>query len=392
MQITGSGNPGGSSYITIRGANSILATTRHSIIVDGVPVSHRDRGANAMGGFDFGSAVNDINPDDIESMTVLKGPNAAALYGSRAANGVILITTKSGRNTGGRMRVDGNSFYTFENPSRLPDYQNQYGQGAGGAFEYIDGAGGGVNDGADQSWGPKLDGRTSGCTFVSGFDGGIGVSNQYDTDAPCKQFTAINGGPWIAHPEQRPGLLPDRPHRVGDGRRERRHGSRECAPLRLARTTSRASFPARICRRPMPCCRGNLQINDRLSAQLLGPVRPQRRAQSSRPGLREQHPRELRLVRPPGRHERPQGGLAELGDVEQRPTGREFNWNYNYHNNPFFLMNGNPENDMRDRLIGNLSATYKITDWLNLTGRTARIGIASTSIRTGARQTSPARR
>src|SRR4051812_1995500 len=110
VQITGSGSPGGSSYITIRGANSITGDNSPLFIVDGVPVSHIDHGASANSGWDFGSAINDLNQDDIESMTVLKGPNAAALYGSRAANGVILITTKSGRNSGGRMRIDANSF------------------------------------------------------------------------------------------------------------------------------------------------------------------------------------------------------------------------------------------------------------------------------------------
>src|SRR5215467_1323791 len=200
VQITGSGTPGGSSFITIRGANSITGDNEPLYVVDGIPVAHRDRGADAMGGFDFGSTINDINADDIETLTVLKGPNAAALYGSRAANGVVLITTKSGRNTGGRMRTEASTFLTNEGPSRLPTYQNQYGQGAGGAFEFIDGAGGGVNDYADQSWGPRLDGRTTGCTFKAGFSGGVGIPNQYDTSAPCKQFTAINGGPWIAHP------------------------------------------------------------------------------------------------------------------------------------------------------------------------------------------------
>src|SRR5512146_245486 len=201
VQITGSGNPGGSTYITIRGANSITGDNSPLYVVDGVPISHNDHGASANSGWDFGSAINDLNPDDIESLTVLKGPNAAALYGSRAANGVILIKTKTGHNTAGRMRTDFNSFYTYESPARLPTYQNQYGQGASGEFLYIDGAGGGVNDYADQSWGPKLDGRTSGCIFKPGFSGGIDIPNQYDSSVPCKQFNAVDGGPWIAHPD-----------------------------------------------------------------------------------------------------------------------------------------------------------------------------------------------
>src|SRR5947209_6378653 len=141
------------SGVQITGNNTPL------FIVDGVPVAKTDHGANPYGGWDEGSALNDLNADDIETMTILKGPNAAALYGSRAANGVVLITTKKGGNTGGNVRTELNTFYTNENPSVLPTYQNQYGQGAGGNFKFVNGAGKGVNDGADQSWGPKLDGR-----------------------------------------------------------------------------------------------------------------------------------------------------------------------------------------------------------------------------------------
>jgi len=375
VQITGSGTPGGSSYITIRGANSILGDNSPLYIVDGVPVSHRDnvgptnRGANAMGGFDFGSAISDINPDDIETLTVLKGPNAAALYGSRAANGVILITTKNGKNTGGRMRVEGNSFYTFENPSRLPDYQNQYGQGAGGAFEFIDGAGGGVNDGADQSWGPKLDGRTSGCTFVSGFNGGIGIANKYDTSAPCKQFTAVNGGPWIAHPNNVADFF-QTGHTASATIAA--SGGTDRANARLSGGTDNVSsfIPGTYLQKTNGMLSGNLQINDRLSAQ--SSVQYVRNGGRNRPGQgygnsilegfvwfgRQVDVNALKA------------NWQNSATLNNGPDGREFNWNYNYHNNPFFLMNGNPETDSRDRLIGNLSATYKITDWLNLTGRT----------------------
>jgi TonB-dependent SusC/RagA subfamily outer membrane receptor len=179
-------------------------------IVDGVPISKGDCGASALsgqtrnagchganpnGGWDEGTPLNDLNSADIETMTILKGPNAAALYGSRAANGVVLITTKKGANTSGNERTELNTYYTFEKPSILPTYQNQYGQGAGGQFKFVNGAGGGVNDGADQSWGPMLDGRTTGCTFVKG-------TKTYDTNAPCLQFTSPTAAsPWSPHPD-----------------------------------------------------------------------------------------------------------------------------------------------------------------------------------------------
>jgi TonB-dependent SusC/RagA subfamily outer membrane receptor len=153
VQITGTGAPGGSSMITIRGSNSITGDNTPLFIVDGVPISKGDcgatsltghggcHGANPYGGWDEGTPLNDLNSADIETMTILKGPNAAALYGSRAANGVVLITTKKGANTSGNVRTELNAYYTFENPSVLPTYQNQYGQGAGGQFKFVNGAG-----------------------------------------------------------------------------------------------------------------------------------------------------------------------------------------------------------------------------------------------------------
>jgi TonB-dependent SusC/RagA subfamily outer membrane receptor len=107
---------------------------------------------------DYGNSAADINPDDIQSISVLKGANATALYGSRAANGVILITTKTGANKKG-IGASFTSNTTFERPLRIPEYQNKYGQGAGGRFAFGDGFGNGINDNIDESWGPALDGQ-----------------------------------------------------------------------------------------------------------------------------------------------------------------------------------------------------------------------------------------
>lgn len=369
VQITGSGTPGGSSYITIRGANSITGDNSPMFIVDGVPISHRDRGASANSGFDFGSAINDLSADDIETMTVLKGPNAAALYGSRAANGVVLITTKSGKNSGGRMRTDMNSFYTFESPSKLPTYQNQYGQGAGGEFLYIDGISGGVNDGADQSWGPMLDGRSSGCIFKPGFSGGPGIANQYDNSVPCKQFNAVNGGPWIAHPNNVEDFF-QTGHTASvnvavSGGTDRANGR-----LSVGSDNNLAYIPGTYLQKTNAMLSGNLQVSDRLSTN--ASVQYVRNGGRNRPGQGYANSilesfvwfgRQVDMNVLKANWQQP-------ASLNNGPPGREFNWNYDFHNNPFFLMQGNPENDTRDRLIGNLGATYKLADWLNFTART----------------------
>ena len=156
LQISQSGNMGGSTRLVVRGAGSILGENQPLFIVDGIPISNRGFStASASGGRDYGSAISDLNLDDIATLTVLKGPNAAALYGSRASNGAVVITTKNGRNATRGVKIQLTSRATAEQPSVLPDYQNGYGQGFGGEFQYVDGAGGGVNDGADESWGPE---------------------------------------------------------------------------------------------------------------------------------------------------------------------------------------------------------------------------------------------
>ena len=363
VQITGTGAPGGSSMITIRGSNSITGDNTPLFVVDGVPVLKQDHGANPYGGWDAGSVLNDLNSADIETMTILKGPNAAALYGSRAANGVILITTKKGGNTTGNVRTELNTYYTIENPSVLPTYQNQYGQGAGGEFRYVDGAGGGKNDNADQSWGPKLDGRTTGCTFVSK------TNKTYDQSAPCLQFTSPGAAsPWIAHPDNVKSFF--------------QTGHTQSATLAVSGGTERANarlsagmdnldsyIPGTFLTKANALLTGDLQVTPNLSTTAT--INYIRNVGRNRPGQGYGNSILESFVWF-GR----QVDMSVLKDSWQKsgaanggPADREFNWNYNYHNNPYFLMYGNPENDARDRLIGTVSSSYRMFEWLTATGR-----------------------
>jgi TonB-linked SusC/RagA family outer membrane protein len=153
---TGSGAPGASTTVNIRGFNSVTGNNQPLFVIDGVPMNNRGNtsSSNALTGndfsrsMDFGNQMNDINPDDIESISVLKGSAASALYGSRAANGVILITTKKGKQ--GKIKVDFNTSYSQQDLLRLPHLQNTYGQGWSGLFAYEE----------NGSWGPKTDGMT----------------------------------------------------------------------------------------------------------------------------------------------------------------------------------------------------------------------------------------
>ena len=138
VNITTASSPGGSSRIVIRGENSLLGNNQPLIVLDGIPV---DNYANTpqqglttdQGGVDYGTMINDIDPESIQSVTVLKGPNAAALYGSRASNGAIIIETKKGLGATGGAQINVSQTVTWENELRLPPYQNSYGQGYFGA-------------------------------------------------------------------------------------------------------------------------------------------------------------------------------------------------------------------------------------------------------------------
>lgn len=125
------GGPGGSTRVVIRGEKSITGSNNALIVVDGIPLNNANRtSSNSLKQIDFGNRGNDINPDDIESISVLKGPAATALYGSEGANGAIMITTKSGKaKKAGKNEVSFSSGYTMSDVLRYPEFQNQFGQG-----------------------------------------------------------------------------------------------------------------------------------------------------------------------------------------------------------------------------------------------------------------------
>jgi TonB-linked SusC/RagA family outer membrane protein len=169
IQGTGSG-PMGSSRITLRGESSLnLDNNQALIIIDGVPVSSKITGTGykahlaADSPVDFGSDVSDINPDDIEKITVLKGPGATALYGSRAAGGAIIITTKSGQRKDKGIGITYNTNISIDQVNRWPDYQFEYGEGRTDTYySYLNSADGtntSTNVAAGRAWGPKFNGQ-----------------------------------------------------------------------------------------------------------------------------------------------------------------------------------------------------------------------------------------
>jgi TonB-linked SusC/RagA family outer membrane protein len=128
---TTSNSPGSSSRVVLRGGSSISGNNQALIVIDGIPIDNSSviGGPSSLASVDFGNRGNDINPDDIASVTVLKGPAAAALYGSRASNGALIITTKSGNKGAQKTEITFNTSNSASSILKLPDFQNEYGQG-----------------------------------------------------------------------------------------------------------------------------------------------------------------------------------------------------------------------------------------------------------------------
>ncbi|MCF2443021.1 SusC/RagA family TonB-linked outer membrane protein [Dyadobacter sp. CY345] len=160
-----SGGPGGTAKILMRGMPSMNSGGSPLVVINGVPMDNTQRGsAGEWGGADGGDGIGNLNPDDVETMTVLKGQAASALFGARASNGVILIKTKAGKK--GDFSIDYNLNYSADTPRDMTDFQYEYGQGIGGQKPTTAAA---AQVSARRSWGARLDGSQ-----VIQFDG-----NQY---------------------------------------------------------------------------------------------------------------------------------------------------------------------------------------------------------------------
>jgi len=345
VQITDAGPTGGTARIVIRGSSSIAGNNQPLFIVDGVPIDNSSPRNTGFGGIDYGNTAQDIDPNNIESISVLKGPNAAALYGSRAQNGAIVITTKSGRRDA--LGVTISSSFTTEQPLRLPSYQNVYGQGFGGAFQWVDGAGAGTNDFADESWGPKMDGRL------------------------IDQFTGLQQ-PWVPHPDNVRSFF-----RTGTSFNTNMAISRatETSNVRLSLTSTQVEgmAPGNAIGRLGLALKGGAAINDRLSTE--ASFNYVRQDADNRPGTGYDEDNPLQSFIWFGR-QNDMNALRHYRCDGSEPTpctiGGQYNWNYNYHNNPFWEQLVNANGDQRDRLLGHVQASYQLNDWLTATGRIGR--------------------
>lgn len=351
------GGAGGSTNVIIRGYSSLIGNNQPLYIVDGVAIDNSAISTATTywdGGIDYGDGIGDINPDDIESLSVLKGPSASALYGSRAANGVVIINTKKGNSKEEGIGVEYTGSYTWETPFVLPNFQNEYGPGSGGVL---------ADDvrrvGPALSWGPKMTGQsftdwtgeTRALTSQSN-----NIKDFYNTGSTMTNTIAISGGNekasfrLSAHKLNNKGLVP-------------------------TSTFDRTSFNLR----------GTIQATDQLSFD--AKVNYVSSEANNRPYMAEtmENPMHFFLNTPRS---------FQLSDLENNYIDENGNavpvidrdvnaW----HINPYFGLNKSKNWDTKTRVISMLSAKYKFNNWLSLQVRNGYDRYNSDRFRTLARGT-----
>lgn len=366
VQITnGSSGIGSTSLITIRGEGSLIPGNNSPLfVVDGVPISTNRTVSNREEGnleTDYGNGAQDINPDDVASISVLKGPSASALYGSRGANGVILITTKSGQGQKG-IGVSFNQSMTWENPLRIPKYQNEYGQGAGGEFEFVDGFGAGVNDNIDESWGPRLDGSLiaqHNSPTSSGLRAGDFALRPRNEDGTFAD--TVTPLPWVAHPNNIEDFF-ETGNTVTTNIAF--SGSNDNGNFRVSYTnlSNEGILPNTDYNRRTFAMNGSYKLNDRIKATTS--VNYVNGSSANRPNNSYGTENIMYLWVWFGR----QIDMSTLKDYWQPGLEgvQQFNYNYNWHDNPYFTMNENTNAFDKDRVFGNLRLDINLTDDLSL--------------------------
>ncbi len=391
VQITQGNSIGGSTNVVIRGSKSLTGNNQAMFVVDGVPidnsVTNSTNQRTGRGGYDYGNAAADINPDDIESMTVLKGAAATALYGSRASNGVIMITTKKAKKGLGLTINSGLSVGTIDKTT-FPKYQNQYGAGYSDPYQkdgffYFDANGDGQDDlvvptSEDASYGTKFDGR-----MVYHWDA-------FDPAGPNYQ----KAKPWSAAAN-----TPEKFYEtaISNNTNIALDGATDKGSFKLGytRNEDRGTLPNSSVIKNIMNISGSYQISPKLIASATS---------------------NFSVVSGLGRYGTGYDGLnvnqnfrqwyqTNVDILEQKEAyfrnNKNVTWNWSdpssaaglkpiYTDNYYWTRYQNYENDTRTRVFGNAMLNYKPTDYLNILGRITmdsydefqeeRIAVGSTDI------------
>ncbi|OJV12380.1 MAG: hypothetical protein BGO21_06440 [Dyadobacter sp. 50-39] len=378
VQVAGNtGSMGGSAKINIRGINTIYGNNNPLFVVDGMPMENRNTNSleqqRGAGGYDFGNSIQDLNPGDVENVTVLKGAAATALYGSRGSNGVIVVTTKKG----GKSRKPNLSYsfgYNIDKVYKLPRYQNKY--GGGRRFQklyyndnpeafpddrkgnYDDNDGRGRYDllpqyATDESWGPKFEGQLYRPYW------------SWDKDSKNPDFGKVV--PWVAQPDNIRSFFET-------GSTFNHNVSLDGANDKGSYRISYSNFDQKFILPNSRLVRHNASINASYEAiknlTVSGSANFVTHSAKGRPGTGYSDDGANVMVQFTQWGQR-QIDFNKLKEYEL-PDGTQLSWNRSswfnptplFSNNPYWVRYKNYETDGRTRVFGNLAASYKLAEGL----------------------------
>ena len=327
----------GSTRVLIRGGSSLTGSDQPLYVINGIPIDNSNLGsAGLWGGNDNGDGLSSLNPDDIESISVLKGATASALYGSRAANGVILITTKSGK--AGKMQVSLNSNFTLDRVNDITDFQTEYGHGTNGLKPTTQES---ALSNGQSSWGARLDGSN-----VMQFDGverpysdiGEGLNDFYRTGYTWTNTIGLSAGNEMMN------------YRIS------------ASDLTNEDIIPNSGFDRRMLNANVSGKFGKLEM--KISAQYSKEEAKNRPRLSDSPG----NANATVLMKSPAiSFEDMKGTTGKLGADED---GTELMHQGNtFAQNPYWAAYQFERKDVKDRVFGNAQLKYNITDWLYIQGR-----------------------
>ncbi|MFT6001106.1 MAG: TonB-linked SusC/RagA family outer membrane protein, partial [Neolewinella sp.] len=369
LRVTaGATGVGSTSQIVIRGQSS-FTNNNPLFIVDGTPINNNtiiNLTNEAAAGFqevDFGNGAMEVNPADIESVSILKGASAAALYGTRAANGVVQITTKSGGRKPG-LGISFNSSFTVDNPFQLPDVQNEFGQGQGGQFEFADGLGAGTSDNITYSYGPRLDQGLN----IAQFDSPVTLPDGRVVrggDVAVHGGAPITASPWVSNPNNVKDFYESGTTSINSLAIS---GGGDFGDFRLSATDlrsdsyipgvnlNRKNISGKFGFRPTEKLKVNANINY-VNSQ--SDNRPSAGYGSENIGysLTAWFPRQANIE-----------SLRNYWQPGLEGT-QQYSFNYTFFDNPFFILQENRNSFNRDRLFGNVSASYEFSPTFRATVR-----------------------
>jgi TonB-linked SusC/RagA family outer membrane protein len=373
LDIKTSGNLGGSTQVVIRGNSSISGNNQALFVIDGIPIdngnTNGDNQQAGRGGYDYGNAASDINPDDIASINVLKGAAATALYGSRASNGVVMIVTKKGGKQKG-IGVTINSSVTLgtADKSTLPKYQNKYGAGYG---PYYDGPGGyfGLSDVNGDGVDDLTTVFTEDASYGAAFDPSLMVY-QWNSIYPQLTDTYQKATPWVAGKNNPNSVWGTGSTAVNSVSLD---GGTDKSSFRLGFTNllQEGNLPNQNITRNTISFSGSQDLSDKLTVSTY--FNFVKNDGKGRNGTGYSSGNIMQQFR--------QWNQMNVDYNEQKDayflTGDNITWNPNgpdnlspiYSDNPYWTFYENYQTDTRTRLFGNVALDNKINDWLSASVR-----------------------